>query len=348
MFVNVGDKKRENPFDKPFESSTPQENSDYFASVQMNLDNQNRAKILQLKDDFDKASYEKARYSEQEIYDIDYDYKEMGWQKYPMYPIEKLISGHMWLKSIFIDMPEDLSAGATVKYLNENYSDEQLFKAFEDMAGYVAMGELEQNIISMIHKFKRNEGGIYESELLTKYIEKHESTNTYCEELQDYIAEKLKNSKGKLSDLIENEVDFKYNLRPRRKKEKTTTRINKGKEAFFIRPQFDNFSDAFTGEQISLNDIWATEVKITDYKLNGKEYTIKYDVTLWDHFGLDKPDLEKWFNILPKVWLLFTTWFTLQHLRGYKPFITKIQFSKEFTGKLSEGKYERVKKRIKK
>ena len=64
---------------------------------------------------------------------------------------------------------------------------------------------------------------------------------------------------------------------------------------------------------------------------------------MWDHFGLDLPDMEKYFNLIGKARAIFASWFTLQHLRGYKPFITHIQFSKEFKGKLSEGKYERNK-----
>jgi len=99
------------------------------------------------------------------------------------------------------------------------------------------------------------------------------------------------------------------------------------------------------GQRIALNDIWATDVMLTACEIKGEEYTIKYDVTLWDHFGLDKPDLEKWFNIIGRARAIFAAWFTLQHLRGYKPFITKIQFTREFAGKFSEGKDERVRNR---
>ena len=42
--------------------------------------------------------------------------------------------------------------------------------------------------------------------------------------------------------------------------------------------------------------------------------------------------MEKVFNIIPSVGEAFVTWFILQHLRGYKPFITKIKFEKEFEG----------------
>ncbi len=109
--------------------------------------------------------------------------------------------------------------------------------------------------------------------------------------------------------------------------------------------QFNSGADLFEGQRIAINDIWATDVEITDYKIEGEEYTIKYNVILWDHFGLNKPDLEKWFNLIGRARAIFASWFTLQHLRGYKPFVTKIQFSREFSGVLSNGKYERVKQR---
>ena len=45
--------------------------------------------------------------------------------------------------------------------------------------------------------------------------------------------------------------------------------------------------------------------------------------------------MEKVFNIIPSVGETFVCWFILQHLRGYKPFITKIAFEKEFSGTLN-------------
>ncbi len=64
--------------------------------------------------------------------------------------------------------------------------------------------------------------------------------------------------------------------------------------------------------------------------MDKENYTAKYKVTLWDHFGLNYSDIEK-FNYYRNG---FITWFILQHLRGYKPFITKMTFEKEFKGNL--------------
>jgi hypothetical protein len=55
--------------------------------------------------------------------------------------------------------------------------------------------------------------------------------------------------------------------------------------------------------------------------------------------------MEKVFNIIPSVGETFVTWFILQHLRGYKPFITKMTFERTFSGNIKEGKKERTDKR---
>ena len=44
--------------------------------------------------------------------------------------------------------------------------------------------------------------------------------------------------------------------------------------------------------------------------------------------------MEKIFNIIPSVGEIFVCWFILQHLIGYKPFITKITFERELIGSL--------------
>ena len=80
-----------------------------------------------------------------------------------------------------------------------------------------------------------------------------------------------------------------------------------------------------------MNDIWATEVILKELKNKGETYTAKYQVTLWDNFGLDIPDMQKFFYYGKG----FRAWFALQHLHGYKPFVTKITFEKTFKGNIN-------------
>jgi len=75
-------------------------------------------------------------------------------------------------------------------------------------------------------------------------------------------------------------------------------------------------------------------VKITGYELDGNKYKVEYQVTLWDHFGLGVNDIQ---IDKPAGYLdCFRAWFLLQHFRGYKPFITKITFDRDFKGNLND------------
>ena len=229
-----------------------------------------------------------------------------------------------------------ISTGLDVQVF-DNFSDETLFWDFKHTASlYFAQGELQENLYRMIEKFQRNEGGIYEDAVLTKHIVANHNTDSYCRNLEDYIAEKLKNQYNKLEEVEDKEPYLGKNTDELNKKREV-------KEKNFSKPIYND--DKLGGLTIALNDIWATEVYLSHLETDGDNYTAKYKVTLWDHFGLDKPDMEKIFNIIPSVGEAFVCWFILQHLRGYKPFITKITFEREFKGNFNEGKAERESKR---
>lgn len=219
-------------------------------------------------------------------------------------------------------------------------------KLFDEFRGMVnlfftsnANPEMRQNIMAMIDKFQRNEGGVYESELLTKNIENHPSTIRYCKGgknpgIEKYIHDKLKEYKGDVSKLSDETVYF---ITSDSKKEREDKSKNFSKTPLFpgdipLVGEKEKVKNASEGYTIALNDIWATEVAIMDYELDGNNYKVKYRVTLWDHFGLDLPDIQPWkfAGYLDG----FRAWFVLQHFLGYKPFITKITFTKEFKGSL--------------
>lgn len=79
------------------------------------------------------------------------------------------------------------------------------------------------------------------------------------------------------------------------------------------------------------NDIETTVIKLQEYKIdaNGNwEADVIFEIT--DHFGLDKRDVLK----IQGKERGFVTWWTLQHRRNYKPFLTKIYVTKRLKGKL--------------
>ena len=96
-------------------------------------------------------------------------------------------------------------------------------------------------------------------------------------------------------------------------------------------------NDRMEGLTIALNDTWGFRVTITNYGYNPQtkdvEATLKFRII--DHFGLDVADIESYGSaskIISKNWKVaplasdmaqgFCAWFILQHLRGYKPFVT--------------------------
>ncbi|NHN28153.1 DUF3289 family protein [Flavobacterium jejuense] len=240
-----------------------------------------------------------------------------------LYSKEECYSTKYTLTTIpLIDLDINIATGLDVRVF-DTLSDETLFWDFQATASlYFARGVLQGNLERMIAKFKANEGGIYEDEVLTEAIKNSTVTQKYCVDVEKYLSEKIKGNILSL-DKLEDKTPYLGSFQKIR-----DDRSQKNKN--FSRPIYnENKTEGLT---IALNDIWATQVLIKELKNTGNNYTCKYEVILWDHFGLDLPDMEKVFNIIPSVGETFVTWFILQHLRGYKPFVTKIKFEKEFNG----------------
>lgn len=200
-----------------------------------------------------------------------------------------------WLMSNDIDRPESHHWSALTTMVTDLFS----------------VGELEKVAVKMIARFKANTGGEFTDAVLTKHVKEHESTKRFSTSLEKLITDSIKNGKGNLKPL------------------KNETVYWTGKP--YGRPQFSSKKDTFFGGlTICINDTWAYEVSITEYTLSGTSFSGKYKVTLYDHFGLDQPDVEKKYS-----WLAgFRSWYILQHRRNYKPFITKVEFENTFNGTL--------------
>lgn len=97
------------------------------------------------------------------------------------------------------------------------------------------------------------------------------------------------------------------------------------------RPNFGSSSDMFNGLKICINDTWGYYINIKNYSSDGKTYSGTLHFTIYDHFGLDDSDVEKF------GWTQgFSAWYTLQHYTGcegaYIPFITYIEFDVPISG----------------
>ena len=219
--------------------------------------------------------------------------------------------------------------GSLMKSNANNSSNENLWSGLKSMVSTLfSIGELEKIALLMVAKFKRNEGGEFKNDVLTKHVSKHKTTKTFCKAIETSIQEKLYQNKGNITILEDSNIYMNSER--------------------YGRPHFASLGDTFFGGlTICINDTWAYEVTIIDYNTKDNiNYSLSYSVTLYDHFGLDYPDLEvsSYYSLFG-----FRAWFILQHLRNFKPFITKVEINKTIKGNINIGKErldEAEKKRV--
>ena len=171
------------------------------------------------------------------------------------------------------------------------------------------MGDLVNNINAMVDKFESNSGGEYSNPILTQAVREHDSTKEFEQQIRNKLSTELNKYRGDINRWEEN------------------IRLDG-------HPVFSTTTDLFQGLKIAINDVWAYEVQIIEYNLSDRCYKGKFSLTLYDHFGLDEPDIR---NKPPKYLDGFRCWFILQHLDrfSYRPFVTKIELEYSFEGRLN-------------
>lgn len=180
-------------------------------------------------------------------------------------------------------------------------SDLELFEIFRAMAqGLFTTADLASNTDAIIENFRANRGATYSNPILTAKAKEHPSTRRFIGTFSGELRKAL------------NDVG------------KDAGRIPERGIARYPSPAFSTATDKITGLTIAVNDTWAYQVEIVDYEVNGNSHRFRARVTLFDHFGLDPADLIG----KPHLQALdgFRAWFILQHVRGYKPFITEMAF----------------------
>ena len=92
------------------------------------------------------------------------------------------------------------------------------------------------------------------------------------------------------------------------------------------------YPDKISGLGISVNGTQAYDISLLSFACEGNNYKGQFKLEIFDHFGLDSTDiLADKFRKNEN----FVSWYMLQHLRGYCPFITYIPLTYSFTGTLN-------------
>lgn len=187
-----------------------------------------------------------------------------------------------------------------------------LFASFRLMATTLfSTGQMQSNILRMIQQFQDNTGGTYSDPSLVRVASTHARTLEFLREFEPKLALAVAKYNGDI------------------------TKIKPGIDIIVgTHIHFNTAGDILGGMTIATNDIWAWTIEITKYEFDGLAYGGEYTLTLYDHFGLDEPDVDnsKQYGNLAG----FRAWFILQHLQrfAYKPFMTVIEIKAPFRGSL--------------
>lgn len=158
----------------------------------------------------------------------------------------------------------------------------------------------------MIDKFQSKTGGTFENNVLNQKVKESTEFRNFLRKFGENLQSELQESNGNMQSVI-----------------------NKPVQMLDIRPIFNGSYNKFRGLQILINDTEYTEVRlesITDSP-NGQNWNVVVEVTIRDHFGLDKNDAltyQGWHSG-------FAAWWLLQHTRGYKPFETVVKVRQMIT-----------------
>lgn len=182
---------------------------------------------------------------------------------------------------------------------------------------------LQTVVLDMIDHFMSGTGTDYSNETLTEKVIAHSSTQTYIESVKNCI--------NQLTNLYNGDIMQLYYIASNRNNNPLVQLMKNNK---IYQPVYNTINDKITGLTICLDGLWGNQIEVKSFSKSGNSYSGVLSFTLYDHFGLDAPDVEKYGYLAG-----FRAWYILQHNKDfngtYKPFVTKINFDIPFSGSIS-------------
>ena len=181
-----------------------------------------------------------------------------------------------------------------------NFTDAQLFAEVEDLFHKTSTGALETVGDVMIDRFRNSIGGQFTNATLSQAVFDNSKFQNFIVKFGDKLHLALAANNWDINQVPQ-------------------ITMPQG-----VRPAFNGLHNKFHGLQILINDTEETIIELTNFSINATthKWTADLNITIKDHFGLDKNDALTYQNYHAG----FAAWWILQHCRGYKPFETKISF----------------------
>lgn len=175
-------------------------------------------------------------------------------------------------------------------------------------------------IVEMIDHFMDGSGSPYSNSELTAAVLEHESTKKYISCVQSKFNELMARYNASI-------IRLTYSVADRSKNPLVKAVDDIGQ------PEYSSTSDKINGLTICIDKLWGNKIEILAFNVSGTSYSGVMHFTLYDHFGLDQGDVEK-FGMVQG----FKSWYILQHYSEYagkyRPFLTLIEFDVPFSGNL--------------
>ena len=183
-------------------------------------------------------------------------------------------------------------------------------------------GELETVILDMIDHFMDGTGSPYSNSVLTQNAYEHDSTQEYIKNVKEQLELLLNECNGDIDALAYSAGNRGSNPLVQ------ALRANN-----VYQPVYNTALDKITGLTICVDGLWGNKIEVSSYSISGGSYSCTLHYTLYDHFGLDQADVEKYGYLAG-----FRSWYVLQHYSeyhsAYKPFLTVIEFDVTISGSI--------------
>ncbi len=217
---------------------------------------------------------------------------------------------------------EDLKAMDWINWSDFVLTDPATFRdSWENMSTLLFSTEpLQTVVLDMIDHFMSGSGIDYSNDTLTEKVLEHESTQNYIASVKKCISQLLNQYNGDIMAL-----DY---IASNRKNNPLVQLMQNNK---IYQPVYNTANDKITGLTICIDGLWGNQIEVKSYSKTGNTYSGVLSFTLYDHFGLDAADVEKYGYLVG-----FRAWYILQHNKeyngAYKPFVTTIYFEVPFSG----------------
>lgn len=197
--------------------------------------------------------------------------------------------------------PEEVRRMHRLFGLQLKASDKELFADMHMLAGMGSLSGGGELLTALIGHFKDSTGTPFSNAYMDQKLKEHPSFHTFVYQEKGVffnLNDQLKDASGNI-----NKIQMPL--------------IGKISSD---RTKFNTLKDKLNGMTLAVDDTSAYEVYVDDYKLTAPNtFSCNLRIIVYDNYGLDAADIVKYGTIAG-----FRAWYVLQHVRGYKPFLTKM------------------------